>query len=142
MMAGPGSRAVNQEQAFLQDVIEHPDDDAPRLVYADWLDEHGKADRPAVIRLPRQLARHKDPPGLAREVILLRKNAKRWAGPLAKHVDEVAYRRGFVEMVAVEESARFLSRARELFALAPLRALRLRQCSPVLAHLVEAPECL
>jgi uncharacterized protein (TIGR02996 family) len=27
--------------AFLQDIIEHPDDDTPRLVFADWLDDHG-----------------------------------------------------------------------------------------------------
>jgi uncharacterized protein (TIGR02996 family) len=31
------------EQAFLADILEHPDDDTPRLVYADWLDEHAAA---------------------------------------------------------------------------------------------------
>ena len=28
------------EDAFLHDILAHPDDDAPRLIYADWLDEH------------------------------------------------------------------------------------------------------
>lgn len=28
-------------EAFLADIAEHPDDDAPRLIYADWLDDHG-----------------------------------------------------------------------------------------------------
>jgi uncharacterized protein (TIGR02996 family) len=32
--------------AFLRDAKDHPDDDTPRLVLADWLDEHGdEADR-------------------------------------------------------------------------------------------------
>ena len=29
---------------FLTDIIEHPDDDTPRLIYADWLEEHGTTD--------------------------------------------------------------------------------------------------
>ena len=24
--------------AFLEDILEHPEDDAPRLIYADWLE--------------------------------------------------------------------------------------------------------
>jgi uncharacterized protein (TIGR02996 family) len=34
---------VTHEQAFLADILEHPDDDTPRLVYADWLDENAGA---------------------------------------------------------------------------------------------------
>ena len=37
--------------AFLRAVCERPADDAPRLVYADWLDEHGAADHAEFIRL-------------------------------------------------------------------------------------------
>jgi uncharacterized protein (TIGR02996 family) len=29
------------EQAFLRAILERPDDDAPRLIYADWLEERG-----------------------------------------------------------------------------------------------------
>ena len=32
---------MNTEGALLQMILEEPDDDAPRLVYADWLEEHG-----------------------------------------------------------------------------------------------------
>jgi uncharacterized protein (TIGR02996 family) len=35
------------EQGFLTAIREAPDDDTPRLVYADWLDDHGDADRPS-----------------------------------------------------------------------------------------------
>jgi uncharacterized protein (TIGR02996 family) len=33
-----------QALAFLRDIIDNPEDDTPRLVFADWLDEHGDAD--------------------------------------------------------------------------------------------------
>jgi uncharacterized protein (TIGR02996 family) len=42
---------MTQEEAFLRDIIDNADDDAPRLVYADWLDEHGQPERAAYIRL-------------------------------------------------------------------------------------------
>jgi uncharacterized protein (TIGR02996 family) len=47
---------VNIEQAFLQDIIAHLDDDAPRLIYADWLEEHGKPERAEFIRVQCRLA--------------------------------------------------------------------------------------
>jgi uncharacterized protein (TIGR02996 family) len=37
-------------------ILESPEDDAPRLVYADWLEEHGDADRAAFIRAQVRLA--------------------------------------------------------------------------------------
>ena len=40
-----------EERSFVYAVIESPDDDLPRLVFADWLDEHGEVDRAAFIRL-------------------------------------------------------------------------------------------
>jgi uncharacterized protein (TIGR02996 family) len=32
---------MSDEDAFLRAILDHPADDAPRLVYADWLDERG-----------------------------------------------------------------------------------------------------
>jgi uncharacterized protein (TIGR02996 family) len=37
--------------ALYRTILEQPDDDAPRLVWADWLEEHGDADRAAFVRL-------------------------------------------------------------------------------------------
>jgi uncharacterized protein (TIGR02996 family) len=42
---------VNEEDALLAAIVAHPDEDTPRLAFADWLDEHGDADRAAFIRL-------------------------------------------------------------------------------------------
>jgi uncharacterized protein (TIGR02996 family) len=47
---------MSDDTAFLHAVIEHPDDDGPRLVYADWLDEQGDP-RGEFIRVQCELAR-------------------------------------------------------------------------------------
>ncbi len=36
--------------AFLADICQHPADDTPRLIYADWLEDHGDHDRANFIR--------------------------------------------------------------------------------------------
>jgi uncharacterized protein (TIGR02996 family) len=44
------------QQAFLADIIENPQDDDIRLIYADWLEEHGDLDRAEFIRVQIRLA--------------------------------------------------------------------------------------
>jgi uncharacterized protein (TIGR02996 family) len=36
---------MTTHDAFLHSILEAPDDDAPRLVYADWLDDQSDSDR-------------------------------------------------------------------------------------------------
>jgi uncharacterized protein (TIGR02996 family) len=48
---------VTHHDAFLQAILENPDDDTPRLIYADFLDEHGDPDRDEFIRVQSLLAR-------------------------------------------------------------------------------------
>jgi uncharacterized protein (TIGR02996 family) len=45
------------QAAFLAAICAEPDDDAPRLIYADWLEEHGDLDRAEFIRAQCELAR-------------------------------------------------------------------------------------
>jgi uncharacterized protein (TIGR02996 family) len=52
--------AAMSEQAFLRAIVENPEDDALRLIFADWLDERDDP-RAAFIRTQCQLARL--PPG-------------------------------------------------------------------------------
>jgi uncharacterized protein (TIGR02996 family) len=47
---------VTDEAAFLAAIIERPDDDVPRLVFADWLDEHGQPERAEFVRVQVELA--------------------------------------------------------------------------------------
>lgn len=43
------------ERAFLDSIIAAPDDDAPRLIYADWLEERGDSERAEFIRVQCEL---------------------------------------------------------------------------------------
>jgi serine/threonine kinase PknH len=42
---------MGDESAFLRAIADAPDDHAPRLVYADWLDENGQPERAEYVRL-------------------------------------------------------------------------------------------
>lgn len=42
---------MSDEDALLAAIVANPDDDTPRLVYADWLDENGRPERAEFIRL-------------------------------------------------------------------------------------------
>jgi uncharacterized protein (TIGR02996 family) len=48
---------MSDRDALLQAICETPDDDAPRLVYADWLEEHGDPRQAELIRVQIELAR-------------------------------------------------------------------------------------
>jgi uncharacterized protein (TIGR02996 family) len=107
---------MTENDAFLADICEHPDDDAPRLVYADWLEEHGDQGRADFIRAqcadPRRVVDGDDP------------RTRPWAGKLARWCERWSFRRGFVEAIDVD-ARRFLARAEEVFRLAPVRFVRL-----------------
>jgi len=88
---------------FLRAIAAAPDDDTPRLVYADWLDEHGDPARAEFIRVQCELARaaEDDPrrPGLEdREHELLADNEPAWLGDGGRFREWV-FRRGFVDHV-------------------------------------------
>src|SRR5262245_8094571 len=81
---------MTADEPFLQAIRDHPEDDAPRLIYADWLEEHGDARRAEFIRLQCRLARLDDtdparPDLLDREWELLTVYRTRWQ-PLAPPV--------------------------------------------------------
>ena len=48
---------MTEREAFLKAICDSPDDDTPRLVYADWLTEHGEESRAEFIRVQCELAR-------------------------------------------------------------------------------------
>jgi uncharacterized protein (TIGR02996 family) len=92
---------MNRDDAFLQAILDAPDDDTPRLVYADWLEERGQPDRGEFIRVQCALARlpHGDPRRLvleARERALLA-HQDQWLGRLNSPLLHWRFHRGFVE---------------------------------------------
>ena len=77
---------MTEEAAFLTAVCERPDDDAPRLIFADWLEERGDP-RGEFIRVQCILSRmaegDKRRPALrGRERELLELHREEWETPL------------------------------------------------------------
>src|SRR5262245_6320063 len=113
---------MSLDAGFLKAILDSPDDDGPRLVYADWLDEHGESHRAEFIRLQVGLARLApwDPRRLkprAREQGLLGRHGSTWAGGLRRYPYE--FRRGLLEHIALDTVTRFLGSADTLFAHGP-----------------------
>ncbi len=126
---------MSDGDALLQAVIENHDDDTPRLVYADWVEEHGESEadraRAEFIRVQVELTRLAEDdarrhPLQLRETELLGWYEEDWLAPLDRwrvHRPDwprTVWRRGFAEGIEVHGDA-FVNRTAELFALAPLR---------------------
>jgi uncharacterized protein (TIGR02996 family) len=80
---------------FLAAIRDDPEDDAVRLVFADWLEEHDEPERAELFRVQCRLAGRlpaRERASLeARQRALIKKHAGDWLGPFAK---DATYRRG------------------------------------------------
>jgi anti-anti-sigma factor len=136
----PVTFPTGAEAGFLEAVRETPEDDTPRLVYADWLEDNAQPERAEFIRAACAEVRLQGQPReelAARVQALRQRHEQDWARPLAGLVSDWEFRRGLVEEVTLSGAA-FVDRADDLFRLAPLRRARLR-CWGCLAALVRCP---
>jgi uncharacterized protein (TIGR02996 family) len=131
------------EDAFLRDILDDPDDDAPRLVYADWLEEQGGGERAEFIRA--QVQRLRLPTGDGREDALRRREGQllfkqlaEWRGRLGSGKADLLLRRGFVEGMSLSATS-WQRLAGKVTAATPLRRLRLFGAGPRLASLCRSP---
>src|ERR1043166_5079721 len=81
---------TSDEAGLLAAIRGNPDDDTPRLVYADWLQEHDRADYAEFIRLQCAAARLPDGDAERRKnektaAALFRKHKFEWFGALWKN---------------------------------------------------------
>jgi uncharacterized protein (TIGR02996 family) len=123
----PMTVPMNPENGFLQAIIHAPDDDTPRLVFADWLADHGEPERGEFIRVQIQLAGlAEDDPRRAelkvREEALLGEHADAWAKQLNLEAGLVKFRRGLAEEI-ITNTRRLLASGHEWFRMAPVRHL-------------------
>jgi uncharacterized protein (TIGR02996 family) len=133
-------------EPFLRAICENPDDDTVRLVYADWLDEHGELERAEFIRL--QVAQAGKPrlydADYFRVDALLKANRKRWLAevPALTGIEwDDAPRRGFFCAVRALAVKWFLQHHAQLFAAAPVQVLTLYQATEKnLAQVLQIPE--
>jgi uncharacterized protein (TIGR02996 family) len=127
--------------AFLEAIVDRPDDDAPRLIYADWLEEHGDP-QGTFIRLQcvlEQLAdddsRRQDFEEAAED--LLASHVEEWTASLKGTALQWRFRRGFVEWIAADGES-FLTHMDSWFDALPLRGVQLHRLPPsALSVLVE-----
>jgi uncharacterized protein (TIGR02996 family) len=123
---------MNQEEAFLRAVCEHPDEDAVRLIFADWLDEHGEPERAEFIRIQIEQARLPEWDG--RRLECERRSRELWVRAYER-LPELpttrlswnlsSFRRGFAEGVQLMGVGSFLQHAETVFAVGPVRHLKL-----------------
>jgi uncharacterized protein (TIGR02996 family) len=119
-------------QSFLQAILDDPEADTPRLIFADWLEEHGDP-RGEFIHLQYRLEREPNHPHRGewaeREADLCDKHAHAWVGPLVPVVEEPIFRRGFLEEAELRAEY-FLDNSGYLFEHAPIRRLHFCRVRP------------
>src|SRR5687767_9914360 len=116
---------MTDEPALLAAIAARPDDDTPRLVYADWLDDHGAAERAEFIRLQCRLARddEDDPAAAERADELENQHRIRWlAGVPTGPGLRWSFHRGFPERLEAVTQL-LLNRYRKVATLPLLRDL-------------------
>lgn len=150
------------EEAFVDAICAAPEDDMPRLVYADYLEETGESAQLARAEFIRmQCERDRlaltDPRQqglLDREATLLREHRRAWNGPVHRRLQAGplrgmvrarrgwvmgwAYRRGCIAEVTLR-GAEVLRHSEALLTLGPLESLHLRIAPTMLTHLQGCP---
>lgn len=137
-----------EETAILQEILEHPDDDVPRLIYADWLEDHGgpmEQARAEFIRLQIQLSRmpgddERRPELEALERRMRKRHERQWLGELREAIQGWTFVRGFISHLALE-AGQLLKIHPLLLRRHPVHSLRLTSAREggVLARLGQLP---
>jgi uncharacterized protein (TIGR02996 family) len=144
---------------LVQAILEQPDDDGLRLIFADWLEDHGKADYADFIRKQIELARVPEYDPLWIRACYQDRDSIT-GGRFKKGLPKIpagliwghqAFHRGFPARVASRDETsagveHFTAVAPGLFAVAPIRSLicraRYRAAPPSLAALANSPHLL
>src|SRR5262245_2189431 len=137
---------MNHEPGLLRSILDDPDDDDVRLIYADWLEDqsdlpHRERDRfhrrqSDLSRLPDHDPRRA--PLLQRGRELLGRNEAVWVGEMRGLIHTGRFRRGFLERVEMTAEV-FLKRGAEIFDLAPVREVHLREARGRLLRIADCP---
>lgn len=121
---------------LLQAVLDAPDDDAPRLAYADWCDQNGNP-RGQFIRFQIE---HAEETYL--EWAALSQFADAWAEPIGPLVQRFEFRRGFVQNITVDAPI-WLAKGEWMLQHAPIRYVDLRRITAAdIAQIADSPTLL
>ncbi len=128
---------MNDRDALLNAIAEHPEEDTPRLMYADWLEENGQTERADFVRNQVELGRlHLDDPArkplVDKNVYYLANFVPGWKAELPDipGVEWGDFNRGLIEEVQflpTTAARRFpVEHAATIFAIPGIHILRLR----------------
>lgn len=127
---------MDDGEALIRAIRAARDDDTPRLVYADWLDEHGDPARAEFVRLQCWLSAHPEshPKWEAnwyREQELIRDHGLRWLAPLAGYFRYTTpeFNRGFVTSFYASDISEFVSVLPELIRVTATDRLKILRTS-------------
>jgi len=128
--------------AFHRLIAAAPDDDAPRLVYADWLEERGDP-RGTFVRVQCALARLPADHPRRRELeqvedSLFQSHGAAWAHGVAGRVSGFKFHRGFVDEITLRADA-FLEHAPLLLRLGTIRTVHLLNAAGHVGGLARSP---
>ncbi len=137
---------MSDHDALLNAIAEQPEEDTPRLMYADWLEENGDPERADFVRIQVRLAQ----PGLSGEEksALVRRHRpylmgfeRRWKAELPKiaGVEWGDFNRGLIEEVRTPDERPVIDHAEEIFAVPGVHVLRLWRLTDG-ARLARVPE--
>ena len=113
---------------FFAEVVANPQSDDPRLIYADWLEEHGDQ-RGEFIRVQCELDKSND---LQKEFYelgvrstqLTAEHGEKWASELEQDLRKSEFKRGFIDKITIRALA-LVKGADSLFASTPINELRI-----------------
>jgi uncharacterized protein (TIGR02996 family) len=128
---------MNEREAFLKAICENPDDDTPRLVFADWLQENGNEHdraRAEFIRLQVQFAALLRGAAPGAEEVRKQERAI-WAEhkeTFRAELPEIGgvawfpeFHRGFVERCTISSDSQFLQQADAIFTQVPIQHIEI-----------------
>ncbi|WP_020471097.1 TIGR02996 domain-containing protein [Zavarzinella formosa] len=123
---------MNEGKALYQSILENPEDDAPRLIYSDWLEEQGDSQRAAFIRAQCELARAEPYSPLFRKLTAKSRRLfqPHWLHTLRGKVLNAEMRRGFIHKITIY-SKRFVLDGGEIFDIEPIREVKFADFSAV-----------
>ena len=126
---------MTDRDSLYRAVLDNPDDDTLRLVYADAIEESGDARRAAFVRTRVELSHvpEYDPFAIRARYHDRKKQAEgvRWIGELPPLPDGISwardpFRRGLPGAIQARDGAAFVAHADDLFALYPIESLELK----------------
>jgi len=133
---------MSDGHALLRAILDDPDDDAPRLIYADWLEERGEQSRAQFIRAQVELARlpadhpNRDP-FVQIERTLWKANRAEWTAWIPSWIRFDRFRRGFLEEIRCK-AVRFHEFADLIRGQTPLQSVSLDQAEQVAVPLFKS----